>query len=457
METMTPPWTFPVPESEIPTVIVNDEFSRADLMTPFSLSLAAEKAIERAKDRLDQMDSRLLRARTSIAVAKSLIHRASAEQLHGRKISSSSFTLSTAPSSPEPNSACTFQGSKKTSPKTTEMVRLRDDLRRLRSKMGQSRAISETLNLTPPRVRRPRPVLTSEHSKPEIQKAAQPPEDPVIDRFPLPPKSVPVDDNPARRLSEPLAGQPPELWPTVEVFGRFVNRDDTSNFGSPQKEKPEPLPPVVSDDLPIMTAKAEAPFSPRPDSSQSLLISPASPTPISAPFPTSKIKPFPTALKVSFPETPNRRRSPVSSAKLQRPSLKAGAFSSSRISYVTANESFTDLGLRHSRSSLEYSDPDTSIGDVATPEERYTTTNKTGSKRTVASRDSLRPRSFISEGSSFASLSSVNKLTSGDQELLLRRCHRALQKITVSGADKQEQSKRRGRLEAVLAILEDEE
>lgn len=462
METMEFPRTLLSPHQDMLGNPRPDEFSRADLMTPFSLSLAAEKAIESAKLKLDQMDSRLLRARTSIAMAKSITHRVSADQLTGRKVGA--LSPGSAPASPVINPPDDFRDDE-APVRTIEMVKLRDDLRRLRSRMGQSRAISETLNLTPPRARRSRPTQTGLSDRsltPPVLKPMQK-SNQFLDQFPLPPATA-AEDTPNRRLSVVLAGQPPELWPTIECFGKFVNRDGTSNFGVITKE---PFETSDADDLPILTTKAEAPFSPRPYSSQSLLTAPASPGRESISYPSNKALPFPPTLKVSFPEDAKRPRWSTSNAgPTRRPPI---AHALSRISYVTANESFSDLGFRgsvsqrHSGSSLDYSDPDTSTGGGATPGKLSPSiqekpgpseSRKAGSVRTQASKDSLRPRSTVSDGS-FASLSGVAAMSLGEQEPLLRRCQSALQRISVSGTSERDQSRRSRRLEAVLAILED--
>lgn len=438
-------------------------------MTPFSLSLAAEKAIESAKLRLDQMDSRLLRARTSIAMAKTISHRVSADQLSSRKMTKQVGEI-TPPMSPVdsrlelgPNSSNTEE---EVLLRNGEMIKLRDDLRRLRSRMSQSRAISDTLNLTPPRSRRPRPCNLNLSDKPLPVAAPEPlSAKEVIDQFPLPPMPR-KDESADRRLSVPLAGEPPEYWPVVESFGMFVNRDGTSNFGSPVKDT------FGSHDLPILTSTAEIPFSPRPYSSQSLLTPPApsAPSPPAvSPFYNTRSVPFPISAKVSFPGSVKKRSSVTSLSSASRPSLKALGSSLTRLSFVTANESLSDLNMRQptperlSASSFEYSDPDTSITSTTTPTEKSPTkfncvsrhdNSRPAVSRAQSSKDWVRPQSSISNVS-FATLGGVASMGANEQEQLLHRCQSALRRISLSSASAEEQNRRSQRLQAVLAILEE--
>ena len=190
------------------------DFSRADLMTPFSLSLAAERAIEHAKLKLDEMDNRLATARSSIEQFKAQrAHRATSDPAPREKVLSHHARIQ--------STSGTLTREQILHLKTLEMKRLRDDLRSLRSRMNHTRAISETLQTTPPR----------------------------------PPR--------------PLAVQVPDLAQLGKTFdqsmeGRMIKRLSTDSLR--HKTSTESL-----RDAPLIVAKRDNPLSPRPYSSTSII------------------------------------------------------------------------------------------------------------------------------------------------------------------------------------------
>ncbi|CCG81253.1 protein of unknown function [Taphrina deformans PYCC 5710] len=145
------------------------DMSRADLMTPFSLSLAAEKAIESAKRQLDAMDERLLKARMAMARAQRTSQVPSLTATGTRAF----FTTTPAPSRTE-------HGDRDWERKATELKRLKDDLKALRSRMNIARGLDSAIDpSTPSRPVRPGDFDVSQYKH----------DNDVIHAFPKPPSS----------------------------------------------------------------------------------------------------------------------------------------------------------------------------------------------------------------------------------------------------------------------------
>lgn len=210
-----------------------DDFSRADLMTPFSLSLAAERAIENAKRRLDAMDARLLHARSSIDRARQLIPRRQPEPaVVVAPVEEPSVSPGTAPEPPDER-------------KALEVKRLSDDLRRRYSR--ESRAISETLNLSPPRP--PRPSLGELPNLEALDREFRRRSDLFVGELP----TTAALDAKWRRRSEGTT-----VHPLVQTVGRFVSASTPSLSSSSSSSSVATVPPTYE-------PPSELPFSPRPD------------------------------------------------------------------------------------------------------------------------------------------------------------------------------------------------
>lgn len=345
---------------------VDMDFSRADLMTPFSLSLAAEKAIENAKHKLDEMDSRLSTARHSIDrfKARRISTRAVSDPERLVSLRGPNGRISTSDSSG--NGVAGPRGSKHQRVKsvgssgtltreeilylkTLEMKKLRDDLRSLRSRMNQTRQISEAIQSTPPRP--PRPLESEVPDLDTLGRAFdQSTEGRMLKR--LSTASLEYPQSPQQRLSrESLLDSPTKTLrrkqsreliegPTIEYFGGARHSDRHSTSSS------------RLDDAPIIASRADNPFSPRPYSSTSIMT--------------------PMSIYGSPPKVNHKRLSSLGS---NRPRLDT--YSSTQSSYKSANESFTTDHTTppHSTSSSNeeedeqdrlYKRNGDSFGDVAT-------------------------------------------------------------------------------------------
>lgn len=121
-------------------------------MTPMSLSIAAERAIERARAKLEQMDQQLASARSTISLVKK--RSMEFQQADAAKRQSSATAINAAARQVlEPE-----EKGKKTSSsaRAAELRKLRDELRHIRANMTQSRSlIQQALSQTPPRPMRP--------------------------------------------------------------------------------------------------------------------------------------------------------------------------------------------------------------------------------------------------------------------------------------------------------------
>lgn len=437
---------------QVETVSFQDDFSRADLMTPFSLSVAAEKAIANAKSKLDEMDSRLLKARNSIRIAQrqslqSIVPGASGTYLFrgpgGRLI----------PDGVDPTLGVRRRGQSMTVTKNEnqnqdqdleeeehralEMKKLRDDLRSLRSRMSHTRAISETLNLTPPRAaaRRSRQVSSVDGGSKDAAFT-------VLDQFPAPPN---IDRRSVDQLTTTTSTSNSQR-------NNVVDDDD-------------------DDDIPVIAT--ENPFSPRPYSSQSILTPLASDPDDDSDDGSETSTPKQTSLATSDSRS-DRCETPTLSMPNVRPSARPfqKRDSISGMSFITANESFTSLMIRDtdtpntqwmSSSSAEYSDADTSLGTqspdtrpkILTPPPTTTTTTTTSSFGRSRDSSMMRPGSSMSTYS-FGSLTGLAQLGNTEQRRLLGRVESALARITSTQANTDEERRRQRRLEAALAILEED-
>lgn len=358
---------------------MDSDLARADSMTPFSLSLAAEKAIENAKRQLDAMDGRLLKARMTMVRAQRAGHRTISNperydprqqgprdgqqqvqrRSHHRVQSLSATTQAARGQSINDGlgagaAAAIEEEEEDFERKAVEMKRLRDDLRHLRSKMGQTRGLTTTLNTTPPRPPRP---LDSELPDFALLRNAQATErDSLVQAFPSPPRTSPSKE-----------GRPFSMaWPS------FVGTTTTTTPGSEAGAGADSY-----FEAPVIASHAENPFSPRPYSSQSILTPlPSSPYPdrgghgmtttmdtssLSAGSNWSLLHNNQASSATSSPYTPpatitqgeallaSRHERPKVIFPAHRPALSSTTSAVSRSSYTTADESFEGHGTGSKR------------------------------------------------------------------------------------------------------------